>query len=162
MLPDGCSAQGNKTVSVVRAADNAFAGKGLLYMSPDSEDDKTIIRGYNTKFKSEIGTKAQIMLPKSMAFATAEIVDVIDDTTLKIKKAFGSESVTKLFVEAGQRIQLGSLGFDETKDVKEKGITYKIIPHVDQTKVIFSFLRQPRALTDFSQCTRCTRKFTRK
>ena len=74
---------------MVRAADDAKPGIGQVTIS---DEDPCLVIGYGTRFTEEFAPKMQIMLPKSVNFAVAEVTEVISDTELRIKKEFGGES----------------------------------------------------------------------
>jgi glycerol-3-phosphate O-acyltransferase/dihydroxyacetone phosphate acyltransferase len=105
-------------VPVVRAADEAKAGKGLIRLS---ETDPCVVLGEGTNFLSQFSPQTQIMLSKSLNFAVAEVIEIISDTELRIKKEFGGEN--------GK----GTARFREAvKESDGKGIAYKALPFVDQ------------------------------
>ena len=56
----------------------------------------------------------QLMLPRSFGSAVAEVVEVVSDTRLRIKKEFGGEKGTTKLREL------------------EEGIEFKTLPYVDQ------------------------------
>lgn len=69
----------------------------------------------------------QIMLPKSVSSAVAEVVEVISDTELKIKQKFGGDSGKGL-----AKIK------EKLSELQEQGVTgleYKKLPHVDQQEM---------------------------
>lgn len=116
VLPD-C----NVKVPVVRAADDAKPGKGKVSIA---EGDPCLVIGYGTSFTSEFAPKMQIMLPKSVNWAVAEVVEVISDTQLRIKKEFGGESgkgTARIREKLKEADALGS-----------PGLEFKKLPHVDQ------------------------------
>lgn len=90
-------------VPVRRAGDEAKPGKGRLSIS---KEDSCIILGEGTQFVSDFQPRMQIMLPKSAGSASAEVVEVISDTELRIKKEFGE---------------------------RFSGLQYRILPVVDQS-----------------------------
>ena len=124
MLPEVISFYGahrGVIVPVVRAADEAKAGKGLIRLS---DADPCLVLGEGTSFLSQFSPKTQIMLSKNLNFAVAEVIEVISDTELRIKKEFGGES--------GK----GTARFREAvKESDGKGITYKALPFVDQQQM---------------------------
>jgi glycerol-3-phosphate O-acyltransferase/dihydroxyacetone phosphate acyltransferase len=67
------------------------------------------------------------MLPKSLKFSSAEIVEIVSDTEARLKKEFGGESGkgTAQIVE-----------YIHSKGVK--GIEYKVVPHLDQSEMYAS------------------------
>lgn len=111
-------------VPVVRAADRVKAGTGTVRISPD---DPCLILGEGTCFRTEFTPKMQIMLPKSVNSAVAEVLEVISDTELRIKKEFGGDSgkVTNRLREKQQELQ--SEG--------QSGFTFKTLPFVDQQEM---------------------------
>lgn len=109
------------SVPVVRAADEAKPGKGLIRLS---DTDPCVVLGEGTSFLSQFSPKTQVMLPKNLNFAVAEVVEVISDTELRVKKEFGGEN--------GK----GTTRFREAvKEAEGKGITYKALPFVDQQRM---------------------------
>ena len=66
----------------------------------------------------------QVQLGKSLSSASAEIVEVISDTEMKLKKEFGGESGkrTAKFLEILQEKQV-------------KGLDYKVVPYIDQAQM---------------------------
>lgn len=109
------------TVPVVRAADEAKTGKGLIQLS---ETDPCLVLGEGTSFLSQFSPKTQIMLSKNLNFSAAEVVEVISDTELRVKKEFGGEN--------GK----GTARFREAvKESGGKGVAYKALPFVDQQEM---------------------------
>jgi len=105
-------------VPVVRAVDEARPGKGLIRLS---DTDSCVVLGEGTSFLSQFSPRSQIMLPKSLNSAVAEVVEVVSDTELRIKKEFGGDT--------GK----GTVRFREAvKESEGKGVTYKALPFVDQ------------------------------
>jgi len=108
-------------VPVARAADMAKPGSGRILISPD---DPCLILGEGTKFLTEFSPRMQIMLPKSVNSALAEVSEVISDTQLRIKKEFGGESGKGTI-----RIR------EKLAELRAEGVTgleYKTLPFVDQ------------------------------
>lgn len=92
-----------------------------------SDDDPCLIVGHGTKFTEEFTPRMQIMLPKSVNWALAEVDEVISDTQLRVKKEFGGDSGkgTARIREKLKEIQAnGQVGFD-----------FKKLPHVDQAEM---------------------------
>lgn len=112
------------TVPVARAADNAKPGKGLVWIS---EDDPCLVLGQGTSFCSEFTPKMQIMLPKSVNSAVAEVVEVLSDTEMRIKREFGGES-GKGTVRIREKVA-------ELRERGEKGLEFKKLPFVDQANM---------------------------
>lgn len=122
-------------VPVSRAADAAKNGTGVIYLQADS--DALILRGHKTRFKTELEPQRSVMLSKYFDNAAVVVAEVIDDTTVKLKKGFSGEPKEALLA-AGKRLKEDSL--EETSANKKKGITpegltFKHMPYVDQTKV---------------------------
>jgi len=65
------------------------------------------------------------MLSKSLGFGIAEVVEVISDTEVKVKKEFGGESgkTTSKFRERVQEIK-------ESENID--GLEFKILPYINQ------------------------------
>lgn len=102
-------------VPVIRAADAAKAGRGKIRLSPE---DALLVFGEGTAFTTTFTPRMQIMLPRGISSATAEVVEIIDDTTIRVKKEFASDKgkVTAKFREAG-------------------AVDYKSLPFVDQQEM---------------------------
>lgn len=111
-------------VPVARAGDYAKAGAGKIYLSASADGEDDILKGYKTKFTKELSAKGQIQLGKAYGNPTAEVVEVIDDETVKVKKMFKDKAERDLRAE-GQKVQDGGQG----------GLAYKTMPYIDQTKV---------------------------
>ncbi|KAI0818588.1 glycerol-3-phosphate O-acyltransferase [Irpex lacteus] len=109
------------SIPVVRAADDAKPGTGRVSIS---DDDPCLVIGHDTKFTSEFTPKMQIMLPKSVNSAVAEVVEVISDTQLRIKKEFGGET-GKGTARIREKLK-------EAEAAGTIGLEFKKLPHVDQ------------------------------
>ncbi len=110
-------------VPVARAADSASPGTGKLRISPD---DPCLVLGDGTRFLSELSPRMQIMLPKSVNSLVAEVVEIISDTELKVKREFGGEKGT---AKARDKIA-------ELEATGEKGgLPFKKLPFVDQQEM---------------------------
>ncbi|KAF8894585.1 hypothetical protein BD779DRAFT_1501913 [Infundibulicybe gibba] len=116
------------SIPVFRAADSAMPGSGLVWLSPD---DPCLVLGEGTKFLAEFSPRMQIMLPKSLNSAIAEVSEVISDTELKIKREFGGES-GKGTLRIRERVS-------ELRRDGVKGLSYKRLPFVDQQEIIGIF-----------------------
>jgi glycerol-3-phosphate O-acyltransferase/dihydroxyacetone phosphate acyltransferase len=66
----------------------------------------------------------QIMLPKALGSVAAEVVEVVSDTELKIKREFGGES-GKGTAKLREKVE-------EARQAGEKGLPYRKLPFVDQ------------------------------
>ncbi|TRM57587.1 glycerol-3-phosphate O-acyltransferase [Schizophyllum amplum] len=107
------------SIPVVRAADSAKPATGRVYLS---ENDPCLVIGVDTKFTEEFSPKMQIMLPKSVGAPSVEIVEIISDTELRVKKEFGGEKGTARIRQA--LAELDAQGV--------KGFTFQRLPFVDQ------------------------------
>ncbi|KAI0695901.1 glycerol-3-phosphate O-acyltransferase [Cytidiella melzeri] len=109
------------SIPVVRAADDAKPAIGRMAISAD---DPCLVIGYGTKFTAEFTPKMQIMLPKSVGSVAAEVVEVISDTQLRVKKEFGGDNG-----KGTARIREKQ---KETEALGTPGLEFKKMPHVDQ------------------------------
>ncbi|TFK92382.1 glycerol-3-phosphate O-acyltransferase [Polyporus arcularius HHB13444] len=104
------------SIPVVRAADDAKPGTGEITIS---DEDPCLIIGHGTKFTSEFTPKMQIMLPRSVGSSVAEVVEILSDTRLKIRKEFSG------IAKVRDRIK-------EAQAAGQQGLSYKRLPFVDQ------------------------------
>ncbi|KIY64931.1 hypothetical protein CYLTODRAFT_424785 [Cylindrobasidium torrendii FP15055 ss-10] len=111
-----------ESIPVVRAADSASPGTGLIRVSPD---DPLLILGDGTRFTSELSPKMQIMLPKSMGSQLAEVVEVISDVEVRVKREFGGE---KGAAKVREKIA-------EAQAQGQNGLVFKKMPFVDQQEM---------------------------
>ena len=111
-------------VPVARAADDAKPGTGRIYLS---DSDPCRVLGYGTKFLSELSPKMQILLSKTINSSVAEVVEVISDTEVKIKKEFGGES-GKGTARIRERLK-------ELQAEGIQGLDWKKLPFVDQQEM---------------------------
>ncbi|KAJ6504811.1 hypothetical protein C8R47DRAFT_1103689 [Mycena vitilis] len=103
------------SIPVARAADSIKPGTGRVRLA--SDDPCTVI-GEGTKFLTEFKPRMQIMLPKSLASPAAEILEVISDTELKIKKEFSAD---------------GTKCTDKVKEAMgTEGLEFRKLPFIDQ------------------------------
>ena len=111
-------------VPVARAADSAKPGTGRVWLSPD---DPCLVIGEGTKFLTDFSSRMQILLPKSVNSAIAEVSEVLSDTELRVKREFGGESGKGT---ARIREKLSELRHDGVE-----GLEYKKLPFVDQQEM---------------------------
>ncbi|KAJ7285867.1 glycerol-3-phosphate O-acyltransferase [Mycena rebaudengoi] len=107
------------SIPVSRAADSATQGTGYMKLS---DEDPCLVLGVETRFLSEFSPRMQIMLSKSMNSLVAEVVDVLSDTELKIKKEFGGAKGTARIREK----------VAEMEETGSGGLAFKKLPFVDQ------------------------------
>ncbi|KAL8291488.1 hypothetical protein RQP46_002466 [Phenoliferia psychrophenolica] len=112
----GQAARLMQSIPVARAQDMATTGAGTLSLDPS---DPLVVVGFGTNFVTDFAPRKQIMLGKQLGNACAEIVEVIDETHLRIKKEFKDKVA-------------------EALRVKPEGLPYKILPYVDQTRMYSS------------------------
>ncbi|KAJ7722893.1 hypothetical protein DFH07DRAFT_856402 [Mycena maculata] len=104
------------SIPVARAADSMKPGTGRIRLSPD---DPCTVLGEGTRFQSEFTPRMQIMLPKSLESAAAEVLEVVSDTELKIKKEFSTNE--------------GEKSTDKFREAAEsEGLEFRKLPFVDQ------------------------------
>ena len=108
-------------VPVASAQDDAKPGTGTVSLSAD---DPCRIIGKVTRFTSEFSPRMTITLPKDIGYASSEVVEVISDTELRVKRELkGEDDVgTAQVLEALE--QLRKEGAD--------GFSYKCVPYVSQ------------------------------
>ncbi|KAG8530947.1 uncharacterized protein KY384_004304 [Bacidia gigantensis] len=138
----GAAARIVGAVPVGRALDSTKPASGRVY-APDPTNDSRLIRGVGTRFESEAQIGGLIVLPSINGnAANAEILEVMSDQELRLKKDFKEEVALK---------QLTGRPFDSSGDRSNveasnqfKGINFKFAPKVDQSKVydaVFDRLR---------------------
>lgn len=110
-------------------------GKGLVYLK---EGDDEHLYGVNTAFTSQIHYRYTIQLPKSLNYVGTEVLEVIDNSCVKLKKPF-KEDVNEVLRAAGRRLANATEAAAFTEEPKtgifKDGVEYKIMPYVDQTRV---------------------------
>ncbi|EAU88568.2 glycerol-3-phosphate O-acyltransferase [Coprinopsis cinerea okayama7 len=112
------------SIPVERAADAATSGVGKIWLSLD---DPCLILGDGTQFTKDFTPRMQIMLPKSVNSALAEVSEVISDTELRIKREFGGES-GKGTARIREKVE-------ELRKEGVQGLEYKKLPFVDQQEM---------------------------
>ncbi|KAH9966637.1 glycerol-3-phosphate O-acyltransferase [Russula dissimulans] len=111
----------------VCAADEPKPGTGKIRLSLD---DPCTVLGEGTKFLSEFAPKMRILLPRSVGSPVAEVVHIISDTELKIKREFGGD-IREVTSRVREKI-------DELRTQGVDGMDFKIIPFVDQQEMFRS------------------------
>jgi glycerol-3-phosphate O-acyltransferase/dihydroxyacetone phosphate acyltransferase len=130
-------------VSITRAQDEAKAGTGLVTLSPD---DPCVVIGIGTKFTKELAPKKKITLPKSVGGVSAEVVEVISDTEVKVKREFASDSgkgTSKI------RLKIEAAG--------GQGLTFKVIPYINHEAIyrhVYLQLKEGGCIGIFPEGTR--------
>lgn len=115
-----------QSIPVRRAADEAKAGRGRITVHPSGDD--TLLLGLGTAFTEQLQPRGQVMLPKETGFASADVVEVISDTEVRIKKPFASASALE--------------ALRAESDDGTRGSTYKCLPHINQTDMYSSVYQQ--------------------
>lgn len=134
-------------VPVVRAQDLAKPGTGFITIS---DQDPCLALGRGTKFTEEFAPRMQILLPKSVRAPSAEVVEVISDDRLRIKKEFANDSgiATEDIQAKLQELRAGG------KD----GLEIKKVPHVDQAETyahVYSALNDGGCIAIFPEGKLC-------
>lgn len=101
-----------QSISVTRAADRAKVGRGAITMHPSG--DLTLLRGVGSSFTTQLERHGHVVLPRETGYAMGEVVEVLSDDTVRIKKPFTNE------------VAIHAL---------ERGTTYKCFPYVDQKQM---------------------------
>ncbi|KAI8917266.1 hypothetical protein DFJ77DRAFT_459763 [Powellomyces hirtus] len=101
-------------IPVVRPQDLVQKGQGKLLFNPEAP---SLFRGEKTSFKKQLHPRAVIKLTKDMG--QYEVVEVVSDTEVRIKKPIVDTAVLEYLAA-------------------EKGVDYKVIPHVDQSEMFDS------------------------
>ncbi|TPX58099.1 hypothetical protein PhCBS80983_g03341 [Powellomyces hirtus] len=98
-------------IPVVRPQDLVQKGQGKLLFNPEAP---SLFQGEKTSFKKQLHPRAVIKLTKDMG--QYEVVEVVSDTEVRIKKPIVDTAVLEYLAA-------------------EKGVDYKVIPHVDQSEM---------------------------
>lgn len=92
-----------------------------------SEEDPCLVIGEGTRFTTEFTPRMQILLPKTVSYAIAEVAEIISDTQLRIKKEFGGDS--------GKRTAKIKEKITELRRDGQVGLEFKTLPYVDQQQM---------------------------
>lgn len=135
-----------QSIPVTRAADGAKPGKGTISAHPSG--DPLLIQGHGTQFKSQLVPKGQIVLPKWTGYAANEVVEIISDTEVKVKKEWKEERAKEALNgskgppskrDAAKKAGKAAVGKDGTSSPDERpGTEYQCLPYVDQTEMYAS------------------------
>ncbi|KAF8326345.1 glycerol-3-phosphate O-acyltransferase [Cantharellus anzutake] len=112
------------SIPTERAQDLAVNGSGFVSLSPS---DPLLVIGVGTKFTTELSPRKKIALPKSTGSVMGEVVEVISDTEVKIKREFSGDN-GKATSKVREQIE------DALKGGKP-GLSFKILPYVDQEQM---------------------------
>lgn len=123
----GLMARVMQSISVTRAIDDAKDGTGRIFLSPQ-ESDPCIIYGNQTHFTKELSPRKQIMLPRHLGSATVEVVEVMGDDRLRVKKPLPTKAFEALREE-------GSKFEEKAVELNLIGFAFKVLPYVDQTQM---------------------------
>ncbi|PWN29985.1 hypothetical protein BDZ90DRAFT_215501 [Jaminaea rosea] len=137
----GSAAKILQSIPVTRAADGAKTGKGVVSHHPSG--DPLLVQGHGTNFKKQLVPKGQIVLPKWTGYASAEVVEIISDTEVRIKKEWKDERAKGAL--SGKKAPPSKKAKDASpqpeEDEKEGegvGSEYQCLPYVDQTEMYAS------------------------
>ncbi|KAG1427590.1 hypothetical protein G6F58_000962 [Rhizopus delemar] len=100
-------------IPVIRPQDLANPGEGTIQLLNRKTDPLRIV-GINTKFTVQLKPRDSISLPKGSG--QSEVVEIISDTELIIKKEFKELKALELLT-------------------RSEGTTYKCVPHIEQEAV---------------------------
>lgn len=95
-----------------------------------SPDDACLVIGTGTKFSQELAPRKKILL-KSVGGVTGEVVEIISDTEVRIKREF--------FGDAGKGTKLIR---QKTEGEGDKGLTFKVLPYINQEEMYRHVYRQ--------------------
>ncbi|CAG8436451.1 3838_t:CDS:10 [Diversispora eburnea] len=109
----GAMARALNAIPVTRPQDLAKLGEGKIYLK-DRVKEPTRINGINTRFTKQLTVKGQISLPDDRG--SSEIIEIISDTELRIKKEFKDLKALELLTQPD-------------------GTFYKCLPRIDQSQV---------------------------
>lgn len=116
------------SIPVVRAQDLLSNGTGKITIDFDS--NPLLVKGLNTKFTTECSVRGLIALPKSLG--ASEIVEILSDTELIIRKEFkSSPQIIKLL---GQ-----GTSFRKADKVDQKQVYQRVFDHLSDGNCIGIF-----------------------
>lgn len=131
------------SIPVARAADSTLPGTGRVSIS---DEDPCLVLGVGTAFLSEFTPKMQIMLSKSVNSPLAEVIEVISDTELRIKREFGGDS-GKVTTRIKEKLA-------EMKKEGNDGIDFKRLLYIDQSEMyrhVYDSLNRGGAIAIFPE-----------
>ena len=123
------------SIPVGRALDKVVPTKGKIFL-PDQDNDPTLIQGAGTDFENgQFQKGGLIVLPKvGNQTPSTEIAEVLSATQLRLKKPFKTPDAIQLLTQNGNG-NGDSPGREPDGNVQSRGCTFKVAPHVDQSKV---------------------------
>jgi len=139
-------------VPISRAQDEAKPGTGVIKLSPT---DPCLVIGVGTKFKTELGARKKILLPKSVGAVLAEIDEIISDTEVRVKREFSNDR------GKGTAKILQKLAVLEAEG--EKGLTFKVLPYINQEVIyrhVYQQLKEGGCIGIFPEGMISTYRFT--
>lgn len=121
---------------VARALDSVKLAKGRIYL-PNPDTDPTLVHGIDTDFKNgDLEVGGLIVLPKVRGQTpSTEIAEIISATELRLKKPFKTPEALESLTGQGKSGNKDSSPNAPNGNPENKGTTFKVAPHVDQTKV---------------------------
>ena len=123
------------SISVERALDKVKPAKGRIFL-PDQDNDPCLIQGVDTSFKNDCQVGGLIVLPKvGNQTPSGDIADIVSDTKLRLKKPFKTPEAIQLLTGNGTSSGRSTPGNNANGDIQSRGCSYKVAPHVDQSKV---------------------------
>ncbi|TPX36507.1 hypothetical protein SmJEL517_g01351 [Synchytrium microbalum] len=122
----GALARWMSSIPVDRPQDLTKLGSGFIYVdSPTS----TTVKGISTKFTTQTSVRSTI----TVTGGSAEVVEILSDTELVIKKPFEGKDPAAL---------ASLLKLRQNSEGKTVGSTYKVTPFVDQTNMFKSVIER--------------------
>lgn len=116
------------SIPVERPQDNLLSGQGKIFI--DFENDACFVVGENTKFTEYLQPKCLLALPKSLG--ASEVVEVIDDNYVKIRKPFKDTPKIK------QLLKEGTL-FKYAKKIDQNKVYKQVFNHLAHNNCIGIF-----------------------
>ncbi|RMZ88491.1 hypothetical protein DV736_g4280, partial [Chaetothyriales sp. CBS 134916] len=119
-------------IPVGRALDKVKPAKGKIFLA-DEANDPTLIHGVGTDFTNrDFQVGGLIVLPKRGNQApSTEIKEIISSTELRLKKPFKTPEAIQLLTATGSGEDAEGPGGQQGS----KGCSFKVAPHVDQSRV---------------------------
>ena len=123
------------SIPVGRALDKVVSARGKIFL-PDQDNDPTLIQGVGTDFENgQFEEGGLLVLPKvGNQTPSTEIAEVMSATELRLKKPFKTPEAVQLLTQNGNG-NGDSPGKEANGSVQSRGCSFKVAPHVDQSKV---------------------------